>query len=150
MVLDRFTTWVKETAANLKTEVGKYKNKTFLEATVAGCALVAAADGNVSSEEKQKMIGFMKQSDALSVFDISEAVALFNKYTENFSFDPTIGKAECLQVIGKLKKDESASRLLVRVCCAIGAADGDFDDAEKAVVREICMELGLNPQDFNL
>lgn len=150
MVLDRFATWVKETAANLKTEVSKYKNRTFLEATVAGCALVAAADGNISSEEKQKMIGFMKQSDALSVFDISEVITLFEKFSAQFSFDPIIGKGECLQVIGKLKKDTGASRLLVRVCCAVGAADGNFDDDEKAIVREICHELGLNPEEFAL
>lgn len=149
-MLDRFTSWVKETAASLKTEVSKYKNKTFLEATVAGCALVAAADGNISSEEKQKMIGFMKQSDALSVFDTSEVITLFEKFAGAFSFDPIIGKGECLQVIGKLKKDTGASRMLIRVCCAIGAADGDFDDSEKAVIREICAELGLNPTDFSL
>lgn len=150
MVLDKFTTWVKETTATLKTEVSKYKNKTFLEATVAACAVVAAADGNISSEEKQKMIGFMKQSDALSVFDTSEVIALFEKFSGNFGFDYAIGKAECLKVIGNLKKDVGASRLLVRVCCAVGAADGNFDDDEKAVVREICRELGLNPEEFAL
>lgn len=150
MVLDRFSAWVKETSATLKTEVSKYKNRTFLEATVAGCALVAAADGNIAPEEKQKMIGFMKQSDALSVFDVSEIIPLFEKYANTFSFDPIIGKGECLQTIGKLKKDVGASRLLVRVCCAVGAADGDFDDTEKAVVREICAELGLEPSDFSL
>ena len=149
-MLDKFTSWVKETATNLKTEVSKYKNKTFLEATVAGCALVAAADGNISSEEKQKMVGFMRQSDALSVFDISEVIALFEKYAATFDFDPMIGKGECPKVIGKLKKDTGASRMLIRVCCAIGAADGNFDDDEKAVVREICAELGLNPADFSL
>lgn len=150
MVLDKFANWVKETTATLKTEVSKYKNRTFLEATVAGCALVAAADGNISSEEKQKMIGFMKQSDALSVFDTSEVIPLFEKFAGNFSFDFMIGKGECLQVIGKLKKDVGASRLLVRVCCAVGAADGNFDDSEKAVIREICTELGLNPEEFSL
>ena len=39
---------------------------------------------------------------------------------------------------------------MVRVCCAIGAADGNFDDDEKAVVRKICAELNLNPKDFDL
>lgn len=150
MVLDRFATWVKETASNLKTEVSKYKNRTFLEAVVAGCALVSAADGVISPEEKQKMIGFMKRSDALNVFDISEIIPLFEKYADAFGFDPVIGKGECLQTIAKLKKDVDASRLLVRVCCAIGAADGNFDDDEKAIVREICAELGLNPADFSL
>lgn len=39
---------------------------------------------------------------------------------------------------------------MVRVCCAIGAADGNFDEGEKTVVRKICAELSLNPKDFDL
>jgi tellurite resistance protein TerB len=51
--------WLKgrgnEARARLNAEVSKFKNRTFMEATVAACALVAAADGTISSEEKQKM-----------------------------------------------------------------------------------------------
>jgi tellurite resistance protein TerB len=39
---------------------------------------------------------------------------------------------------------------MVRVCCAVGASDGNFDESEKAAVRNICAELGLNPKDFDL
>ena len=146
--------WLKqrysEVTANLKTEVTKLKNKTFLEAVVAGCALVAHADGVVKPEEKQKMMGFLRNSDVLSVFDPQEVIGIFDKYTKQFEFDHQIGKAAVLQVVGKLKGKDSEARLMVRVCCAIGAADGNFDDQEKAVVRAICNELGLNPKDFDL
>lgn len=149
-MLDTFKTWLKDTADNLKTEAAKYRNRDFLQAAVAGCALVAAADGVISPEEKQKMIGFMKHSDALSVFDTNEVITLFEKYAGSFNFDPTIGKGECLREIARLKKSVEQARLLIRVCCAIGAADGNFDDDEKAVVREICAELDQNPADFGL
>ncbi|HRY15236.1 MAG TPA: TerB family tellurite resistance protein, partial [Candidatus Competibacteraceae bacterium] len=76
--------WLKqrssELVANMKTEVAKFRNKTFLEATVAGCVIVAHADGVVKPEEKQKMIGFLRTHEALSVFDVSEAVTIFEKY----------------------------------------------------------------------
>jgi tellurite resistance protein TerB len=36
------------------------------------------------------------------------------------------------------------------VVCAIGSSDGNFDNKEKAVARLICLELGLNPADFEL
>ena len=146
--------WLKqrysEVTANLKTEVTKLKNKSFLEAVVAGCVLVAHADGIVRPEEKQKMMGFLRNSDVLSVFAVEEVIGIFDKYSKQFEFDHQIGQASALQVVAKLKGKEAEARLMVRVCCAIGAADGNFDDQEKAVVRKICTELSLNPKDFDL
>jgi tellurite resistance protein TerB len=146
--------WLKqrysEVTANLKTEVIKFKNKSFLEAVVAGCALVAHADGVVRPEEKQKMMGFLRTSEVLSAFSVEEVIAIFDKYSKQFEFDHQIGQASALQVVAKLKGKDAEARLMVRVCCAIGAADGNFDDGEKAVVRKICTELGLNSKDFDL
>ena len=39
---------------------------------------------------------------------------------------------------------------MVSVCCAIGSADGNFDEDEKKAVREIIRELGLNAAEFQL
>ena len=146
--------WLKkntETArAALTAEIGKYKNKGFMEAVVSACALVAAADGNVSSEEKQKMMGYMQSSDELKVFKTLDVMNAFNDAVAKFEFDAEIGKAEALKTISKLKSDEGASKLLVRVCCAIGAADGEFDAQEKAMVALIATDLGLNAAEFDL
>jgi len=146
--------WLKdkgnEARTRLTAEVSKFKNRTFMEATVAACAMVAAADGTISAQEKQKMAGFIRNSDELKVFEMPAVIAFFEKVTGNFDFDADIGKAEALKVIGRLRGNEEQARVMVRVACAIGASDGDFDDGEKAVVRDICKELGLNPADFDL
>lgn len=146
--------WLKqrfnEVSANLKNEVTKIRNKSFLEAVVAGCTLVAHADGTVSSAEKQKMLGFLHSSEVLSVFDTNEIITLFDKYAKQFEFDYQIGQASTLQAVAKIKDKVDEARLMVRVCCAIGAADGNFDDSEKAAVRKICAELALDPRDFDL
>lgn len=134
----------------MKTEVAKFKNKTFLDAVVAGCTIVAHADGVAKPEEKQKMMGFLRSNDSLSVFDTSEVIELFEKHSKSFEFDFTIGEANALQTVAKLKGKDAEARLMVRVCCAVGASDGNFDDHEKAAVRKICNELGLNPKDFDL
>ena len=146
--------WLKGKAADvsntLKDEVKKIKNHSFLEGVVAGCTLVAFADGIVSPQEKQKMMGFIRMNDALSSFDAGEIIKLFEKFSSRFEFDRSIGEADALQAIAKLKKNESEARLLVRVCCIIGASDGSFDSLEQDVVRKICRELGLNPAEFDL
>ncbi|MBF0371805.1 MAG: tellurite resistance TerB family protein [Alphaproteobacteria bacterium] len=148
-----FTDWltknVTEARDALNVEITKFKSKDLLEAVIAGCALVAYADGNVSAEEKQKMMGYLKNSDQLKFFDSGEVIRIFQKYVGKFEFDASIGTGEVMQVVGKFRGKPQA-QLVVRVCCAIGAADGDFDAKEKAVVRRMCSELGLNPSDFNL
>lgn len=136
--------------SKLATEVGKFRNREFMEACVAGCALVAAADGNIDSSEKQKMMKFIQQSDELKVFDAKDVITFFNKVAENFEFDNEIGKAEALKVIGKLRSKPDAARLMVRVCCAIGSADGNFDDKEKQVIQTICRDLNISSDDFGL
>ncbi len=150
MALEWLKSRFEEVSASVKNEVARFKTKTFMEAAVAGCVMVAHADGTVRAEEKQKMMGFIRSSDALKVFDTDEVVAAFNKFASNYEFDVQIGEATVLQTIAKLKGNEAEARLMVRVCCVIGAADGTFDDAEKQAVRRICHELGLNPTEFDL
>jgi tellurite resistance protein TerB len=142
--------WFGRQTSSAKDAIKKHKNKDFMDAIVAGCALVAAADGSISDAEKQTMGQYIQRSDDLSVFDMGEVVKRFNHFADNFAFNFMIGKGEALKAVGKLKKNDEAARLLVRVCCAIGMADGDFDAKEQSMVREICNELGLPPADFGL
>lgn len=146
--------WLKQNAEaardKLAAETSKFKNRAFMEAVVNGCALVSAADGSIDSSEKQKMAGYIERADELKHFEMRKVIEVFQKVVGDFEFDHAIGKAAALKVIGKIKGNEEQSRLLVRVVCAIGAADGDFDDDEKAMVAEIAGELGLNPADFDL
>ncbi|MCK1788774.1 tellurite resistance TerB family protein [Pseudomonas violetae] len=146
--------WLKDNVAaardKLTTEVTKFKNQRFMDAMTANCALIAAASGGVSSEEKQKMAAFISQSPELKVFNMTDVIKSFNSHCEKFEFDFQIGQAEALKVMSKIKNDPGAGRLLVRVGCAIGASDGDFDAEEKAACRLVCAELGLNPADFDL
>lgn len=148
-----FTDWLKknvtEARDTLNAEITKFKSKDLLEAVVAGSAMVAFADGKITSEEKQKLMAYLKISDQLKVFDSNDVIKIFQKYAEKFEFDATIGTGEAMQVIGKFRGKPQA-QLVVRVCCAIGASDGDFDQKERAVVRKMCSELGLDPADFEL
>lgn len=134
---------------SLVQEMTRFRNQALMEAVLAGCALVSAADGSVSKAEKEKMVGFVRHSEALKSYDPGVVVDTFQKYIGKLEFDFAIGKIEALRVISAIKKPEER-RLLVRVCCAIGGSDGNFDASERQVVREICQELALNPADFDL
>ncbi|MFK7995843.1 MAG: TerD family protein [Granulosicoccus sp.] len=145
---------LKQTAAlagsRLSTEASKFRNRSFMEAVVNGCVLVAAADGSIDATEKQKMAGYIERSDELKHFEIGEVIKVFQSAAAVYESDNVIGKACALEKIRKVKSNEEQARLLVRVVSAIGAADGDFDAQEKNMVSEIARELGLNPADFNV
>jgi tellurite resistance protein TerB len=145
--------WLKENfeaaKQNMSTELTKFRNRSMLEAIVAGCALVAYADGSASAAEKQKMAGYLRTSDTLKVFDIAEAIQIFEKYASKFEFDHGIGQGEVMAAVSKFKGKPEA-HLIVRVCCAIGAADGMFSAPEQQVVRNMCRSLDLDPQAFDL
>ncbi|GED71959.1 tellurite resistance TerB [Brevibacillus reuszeri] len=145
-----FTNWLKSTKVGLQDQVKKFQNRDFLDAVVAGCALVAAADGSIDSSEKQKMAAYIGRSEELKVFNMNDVIARFNHFVSGFEFDHGVGKMEALKVIGKYKNNSDAARIVVSVCCAIGAADGHFDEQEKSVVREICAVVNLNPAEFQL
>ena len=121
-----------------------------MEAVVNGCVLVAAADGSIEASEKQKMAGFIERSNELKHFDMGEVIGVFQKSAAAYESDSVLGKACALEKIVKVKANEEQARLLVRVVCAIGAADGDFDTQEREIVTEIVRVLGLNLADFNI
>lgn len=146
--------WLKdrtnEARSKLTSEVSKFRNREFMEAVVAACAMVSAADGSISGDEKRKMTGYLQRADEMKHFDTSQVIAFFEKIAGNYEFDAQIGRAEALKVIGKVRSKPDQARMVVRVACVIGASDGDFDADEKAAVRMICADLGLPPADFDL
>ena len=150
MSFDSFLSQLKTKANELKTEALKFKNKDFLNAAMAGSALIAMADGNISSEEKQKMIRFIESNDALSVFSTSDVIKAFQDFVAQIEFDKDIGEAKAYGAIGKMKSNQEAAKLLVRMHIAIASSDGNFDDLEKKVAVKIIKELQLNPAEFEL
>jgi tellurite resistance protein TerB len=150
MSFDNFLSRLKSKASELKTDVLKYKNKDFLNAAMAGSALISMADGSVSAEEKQKMIKFIESNDALSVFTTSDVIKAFQDFVAQLEFDKDIGEAKAYQALHKMKSNAEASRLLVRMIIAIASSDGDFDAKERVIASKIAKELGLSPSEFEL
>jgi len=132
------------------TEVSKYKNSKFHEGVIAACAKIAYADGIVDPKEKMKMMGFIQNNEALSVFKVDDSVALWKKWSGKYENDKDFGDMEALQVIGRLKDDSGAARTLVRVAILVANSDGNFDEHEMKAATAIARELGLDPAEFNL
>ncbi len=150
MSFESFLSQLKSKASELKSDVLKFKNKDFLSAAMAGSALIAMADGSISGEEKQKMIKFIESNEALSIFTTSDVIKAFQDFVGQLEFDKDIGEAKAYQALGKMKSNNEAARLLMRMIIAIASSDGNFDATEKKVAIKIAGELGINPAEFEL
>lgn len=146
--------WLKTNFAAAKKavtdEVGKFKNAKFHEGVIAGCAKMAYANGIVDPKEKQKMMGFIQNSEVLSVFKIEDSITLWKKWAAKYDMDKDFADMEALQAIAKNKSDSGAARTLVRVVIMVANSDGEFDKDEIKAAIEICRELAVDPADFNL
>lgn len=149
-MLSNFLEQARSKLSDLKNEALKYKSKEFLNAALGGSALVILADGKIDAQEKAKMINFIENHEALSIYNTSEVVKTWKDYIDTLEMDNDIGTAKAMTAIGKIKGKEEQARLVLRMVCGIGAADGDFDADEKRVAANIATELGLNPADFDL
>lgn len=128
-------------------QFNRIKNKEMMEAVVAGCTLVAYADGTVSSEEKNKMLGFLKNTECLKMYKTDAIIETFTKYANKFEFDKSIGESEVFKALGQISKlDEK--KLIVRACIIIANSDGNFDESEKAVIKKIAREFNVDASEF--
>ncbi|NAZ84282.1 Tellurite resistance TerB [Kineococcus sp. R8] len=134
----------------LKTRVGQFKSKDFAEASMATCALIAAADGTIDASERSKTAAFIGSNDVLSAFDASTLRESFDKYCTKLTTDYDFGKIEALQAVGKLRSKPEQARAVVQVGIVVGGADGDFDAHEVRAVREVCQAVGLDPTEFGV
>jgi tellurite resistance protein TerB len=136
--------------ATTTTQVGKYKSKDFAKASMAMCALIAAADGTITADERRKTAGFIGSNDALKAFEPGELQDHFTFYASKLESDYDFGKVEAIATIGRLKGKPEAARAVIQVGIIIGGADGNFDEDEKRAVREACNAVGIAPAEFDV
>ncbi|MCF3964717.1 tellurite resistance TerB family protein [Streptomyces fuscigenes] len=147
---DRF----KESAATMQTQLTAKKNDlksgAFRDASMAMCALVAAADGSVDPSERSRVASLITANEVLQNFPAADLQRRFDENIGKLQADFDFGKVGVLQEIAKAKKKPAEARAVIQIGIVIGGADGDFDKSEQAVVREACYALGLPPHEFDL
>ena len=129
----------------LKQELERHRQRPFLEAAMAACALIASADDEVSFSERARMDAVLESLAELSIFDPHDAVDLFNARLEALEADREAGQAAAFEAIRRGAAAEGAAELLVRICVAISLADGKFVANERAMLGLICASLNLAP-----
>ncbi|MGW0464765.1 tellurite resistance TerB family protein [Streptomyces sp. NPDC003027] len=145
---------LKESASTMQTQLMAKKNDlksgAFRDASMAMCALVAAADGTVDPTERQRVAQLIATNEVLQNFDATDLQRRFDDNLNKLAADFDFGKVSVMQEIAKAKKKPAEARAVIQIGIVIGGADGDFDKTEQAVVREACFALDLPPHEFDL
>ncbi|MFI6642682.1 tellurite resistance TerB family protein [Streptomyces sp. NPDC050504] len=138
---------LKSQLSSLKTEL---KSGAYRDASMAMCALVAAADGSVDPAERQHVESLIVQNDVLQNFPPDQLRQRFNKHVDQLSANFQHGKAEAMKEIAKAAKKPMEAKAVVQTGFVVAGADGYVAPAEEQVLREACAALGVSPQEFGL
>lgn len=137
---------IQDAAASVDKEAKKYSSKDNLDRATAVCVLVAYADGSCDSDEKQKTLKGLGLK--MPQFDQGDVQKAFMKNAESMDFDTNMGTDELLKKLDGVEPEEA--NFLVRLGAAVGGADGDFDDQEKAVLAKAARKMNLDPKEYDL
>ncbi|WP_425146109.1 tellurite resistance TerB family protein [Deinococcus sp.] len=148
--LDNLRNGLNNVSSQLSDQVSRFKSADFAEATMSMCALIAAADGNISADERRKVAGFIASNDTLKVFQPADLKTRFDKYCDKLSQDYDFGRIEAIQAIGKLRGKPDQARAVIQLGMIIGGADGNFDESEKVQVRDAARAVSLDPAEFGV
>lgn len=147
---DQLKTKTSEMSDQLKTKTKQFKNKDFANASMAMCALIAAADGKIDQNERGKTAALIMSNEVLSIFAPSELREKFDYYCDRLGSDYDFGKVEAISAVGKLKSKQDQARAVIQIGIIIGGSDGDFDADERQAVKEACFAVGIAPAEFDL
>ena len=140
---------------NFQDGLERNRNRPFLSAAMAACALVATADGRVSLGERVRVDQIVETLEALKIFDPHEAVDLFNEFSDTILISPHEGHDNALMALAAGAKDEESKTLIIRMCCAISEIkhpQGSDDNiaADHIEIVSLCSRLGIDPESCDL
>lgn len=137
----------KKKAAEARANLHKVENRDLMEAIVASAILVAYVDGDCSDTELQKLQGIVENNDNLKHFG-SEIGKTIDKYCVMYEAGARLAKSKLMKEIRDVSADESHKIEAFIIAIEIADADGEIDDAEKAVLVQIGKEFGLKAEDY--
>jgi tellurite resistance protein TerB len=149
-IWDRLRASTQTMQSQLSAKKNDLKSGAFRDASMAICALVAAADGSVDPAERQRVASLIATNDVLGNFPADDLQRRFNDYLVKLQQDFDFGKVSVLQEVAKVKKKPTEARAVIQIGIVIGGADGNFDKSEQAVVRDACFAVGISPDEFDL
>jgi tellurite resistance protein len=124
------------------------RDGAFRDATVAMCALVAAADGYIHPAERETISELIMTDEILSAFDHDDLRRCVAEYLGRMQTDFAEGRRAALAEIGRLRGSDDRAHAVIQAGILIAHADGFFSEEERRVIRDAFDLLDLPPEEF--
>ena len=124
-----------------------YRSEALMAATIAGCAIIAHADGEAAPAERRRMLEIMRAEPLLSVFPRDNVLAEFEAHDRTFNDDPVTARAAALDQVRPMASHPRLARIVLKACVAIAHADEFVHRREVEAIILICRALALPPED---
>ena len=136
---------------NYQRQMERQRNRPFLRAAMATCALAATADGEITFAERIRVDQVLDTLDALKIFDPHDGVELFNEFSAGILDAPQTGRERALEAVNAVLTDSpDTANLLVRICLAVAEARGEKGLIEQIEIVMLCSTLGVELADAGL
>ncbi len=133
----------------LAEKMGRRRDRAFLEAVMATCALVAAADRVVTYSERSGVERILVSLGAMGIFDPRQTLGLFDEFVRGLDADDSSARHRVFSRIKEMAGDRESSETLVRIAIMISQADGHVVPREVSEIKDICRVLGVDLADVD-
>ncbi len=131
--------------SDYRKQLDRHRNRPFLRGAMAGCALAAIADGEVTFSERIRVDQILGTLEELKIFDPHEAIDLFNEFSAAILENPQSGRARALEAVRAVTADPERAELVVRICLAVAEAKGEKNLIDQIEIVMLCSILGVEP-----
>lgn len=123
-------------------------NAREYDATIAACALIAAANDNISEAQRAAAIKAIQGSPNMKNVDARTISDDFRSACGQIDADKISGEANLLRKLAKIR-DQSVARTILRYAIGMANADdGKIDASEKTMLTTIGVELALTVDEI--
>lgn len=131
----------------LVAEVRYHRNKDFLKAIMAACALTALADQEIKLSERYRIFHAFAREPALMELDVNKAVDILDDYIFALRQEGDSAKQVLYAKVRRMAGKHKRARTLMRVAYLIMTADEEVTETEMAAFRQLCALLDLDPAE---
>lgn len=128
--------------------VAKFEKKDLMEATVGIAILVMYADGDASDTERAKTQKLLENTPALANYgpEVQATYARFDSLLKDVGM--LAGRVQIMREIKQCNGDQHEMEDVLVAGLTVALADGDMDEKEEKVLKDVANAFGLRLENF--